>query len=412
MKKFIYLLLIVSLFFTSCSDENEEQLPDYAELAIIDISQESDFDLMVLAQGSNDYFYVKANSTNNEIPEVVLYHNSKVNKDMSLFIDQDGNLDKVVVDDNIFIFRNFNENYLDIGVISSSGDFNIIRGLETNYNWNSNLLSKNSNLKSSINVLIKNVGDYTSAASCGFAAIHAKMGNLPFFVLSGFECFVGIGELLADQIDYHYYASPNEIEFWDNFFDAYDTASTVFTCSHINVKEISECFSSVVNFANNVFDEDMLTLEYWEDGIQSLVGTLSFGHGDIQINLTWTNNADLDLIVIDPNGEKIFYNHKNSISGGILDIDNRTGYGPENIYWPPGEAPDGIYKVYVSHYHESSASSSNYILLIDAFGFLPRTDSGSIDRGDLIHIADISRAGWKAVIDKKPISITTNLIKQ
>jgi uncharacterized protein YfaP (DUF2135 family) len=34
--------------------------------------------------------------------------------------------------------------------------------------------------------------------------------------------------------------------------------------------------------------------------------------------------VDLDLYVIDPNGEKIYWNHKNSNIGGQLNIDMRT----------------------------------------------------------------------------------------
>ncbi len=78
--------------------------------------------------------------------------------------------------------------------------------------------------------------------------------------------------------------------------------------------------------------------------------------GDIQISLMWFNENDLDLHCIDPSGEEIFFGHRQSRSGGRLDVDaNREG-SPitptpvENIYWEKGTAPQGRYRVYVNHY--------------------------------------------------------------
>ena len=79
--------------------------------------------------------------------------------------------------------------------------------------------------------------------------------------------------------------------------------------------------------------------------------------GDIQFSLFWGNRNDLDLHCIDPAGEHIFYSHKKSeATGGELDVD-RNASAPftdrpiENIYWPEGGAPPGVYKVCVVHYN-------------------------------------------------------------
>ena len=77
--------------------------------------------------------------------------------------------------------------------------------------------------------------------------------------------------------------------------------------------------------------------------------------GDVRISLMWDNSNDLDLHCIDPNGERIFFNHKRSRSGGELDVDMNaqppySREPVENIYWPKDRAPAGKYRVEVNHY--------------------------------------------------------------
>jgi len=76
--------------------------------------------------------------------------------------------------------------------------------------------------------------------------------------------------------------------------------------------------------------------------------------GDVAISLAWNTVDDLDLHVIPPSREEIFYSHKKSRCGGELDVDmNVRGESEkpvENIYWPTGGAPVGTYKVLVQNY--------------------------------------------------------------
>ena len=53
---------------------------------------------------------------------------------------------------------------------------------------------------------------------------------------------------------------------------------------------------------------------------------------DIRVILTWnTNDCDIDLWVTDPNGEKCFYSHKETVIGGRISDDITRGYGPEEF---------------------------------------------------------------------------------
>lgn len=52
---------------------------------------------------------------------------------------------------------------------------------------------------------------------------------------------------------------------------------------------------------------------------------------DLKIILTWDTQTDLDLHVIDPNGEECYFMHMTTAIGGSLDIDDLNGYGPETF---------------------------------------------------------------------------------
>ncbi|MEO9872085.1 VIT domain-containing protein [Ekhidna sp.] len=73
---------------------------------------------------------------------------------------------------------------------------------------------------------------------------------------------------------------------------------------------------------------------------------------DVRIVIDWSSNdSDIDLWVIDPNGEKCFYSHPNTKIGGKISRDFTEGYGPEE--YSLKEAKRGFYTVYVNYYSES-----------------------------------------------------------
>ncbi len=95
--------------------------------------------------------------------------------------------------------------------------------------------------------------------------------------------------------------------------------------------------------------------------------TPSVGVGSVNVRLEWRANADLDLWVIDPCGNKIYWNDKTAPcqgSTGWLDQDNWCQAfvlgKPENIYWAQNP-PQGKYKVYVDYFQDcADAGPVNY----------------------------------------------------
>ena len=82
---------------------------------------------------------------------------------------------------------------------------------------------------------------------------------------------------------------------------------------------------------------------------------------DVRASLVWNNRNDLDLHMLAPSGEEIFYGNKKSRCGGWLDVDMNVGGDTtkpvENVRWAKGQAPKGRYKVFVRNYrfHEQTA---------------------------------------------------------
>jgi uncharacterized protein YfaP (DUF2135 family) len=61
------------------------------------------------------------------------------------------------------------------------------------------------------------------------------------------------------------------------------------------------------------------------------------GTGQLRFTATWSLAGDVDLHVVPPCGTEIYYGNR-SACGGMLDRDDTTGTGPENIFWTTGAA--------------------------------------------------------------------------
>jgi uncharacterized protein YfaP (DUF2135 family) len=116
----------------------------------------------------------------------------------------------------------------------------------------------------------------------------------------------------------------------------------------------------------------------------------TLGTGDIQVTLSWSNINDLDLWVIDPAAEKIYFEHPFSQSGGKLDVDanrgcqeNMTSVPIENIFWPTNGAPQGSYTIYVNYYRicDLNEIEASYTVRLLVDGKL-QTFSGAVSQQD------------------------------
>lgn len=69
----------------------------------------------------------------------------------------------------------------------------------------------------------------------------------------------------------------------------------------------------------------------------------------LRVVLSWdSDSTDVDLHVISPDGQHVFFANRVVPNGGALDVDVTTGFGPE-IYATPAPL-NGVYQVYVNYY--------------------------------------------------------------
>ncbi len=119
---------------------------------------------------------------------------------------------------------------------------------------------------------------------------------------------------------------------------------------------------------------------YYHAGIDAEIRRRVEGAGgqyegvDVRASLLWNNRNDLDLHVVAPSGEHIYFAHKQSACGGWLDVDmnvsGNTTTPVENIRWGRGAAPRGRYRVYVQNYrfHERDRQPTPFKVEVEIGG--------------------------------------------
>ncbi|MDR0997983.1 MAG: VWA domain-containing protein [Treponema sp.] len=113
--------------------------------------------------------------------------------------------------------------------------------------------------------------------------------------------------------------------------------------------------------------------------------------GDIRVSLLWNNRNDLDIHVVTPRKEEVFYGHPRDAAGGFLDVDmnvnGETTKPVENIFWSQGRARQGQYRVFVQNYgfHEDRREPTTFQVEIkngNEYSHFEGTVSGSGSNSD------------------------------
>jgi hypothetical protein len=97
--------------------------------------------------------------------------------------------------------------------------------------------------------------------------------------------------------------------------------------------------------------------------------------GEVRISLSWFNHDDLDLHLVEPNGNEIYYWNRRykSLLGGILDVDmnvqNLVNDPVENIcYASKDKMVSGIYRVFVNPFRNRTTENPGFEIEIEING--------------------------------------------
>jgi len=104
--------------------------------------------------------------------------------------------------------------------------------------------------------------------------------------------------------------------------------------------------------------------------------------GDVQVSVSWDSPADVDLHLVEPGTEEIYYGSTASAAGGVLDLDSNAACfsdGPhnENITYPSVTPPSGTYTVRVDYWDSCAAAQTKYVVTVLVRGKAPQTYTGT-----------------------------------
>lgn len=96
------------------------------------------------------------------------------------------------------------------------------------------------------------------------------------------------------------------------------------------------------------------------------------GTGKVQVSVTWDKESDVDLHLVEPGGEEVYYANETSVAGGVLDLDSNAacsidGVKNENITYTK-DPPRGTYTVRLDYYDSCSVASTKYVVTVTVAG--------------------------------------------
>jgi hypothetical protein len=236
----------------------QKDLPDFS---VVDISKESTLDYWVV--GKEEYFYI---DVENSLPKSVFYHSFESGKDYAVTFDSKGLPSRVVSpDSSIFLFSNFNGNKVDLGILSPSGESQMVRGIKTDFTWPT---SSKSAPQSRADI-IRWTGRILAAIPCvteGATALAAGGIIVPLDILALWTC----GNYFLSMAN-NFFSDANVENGFTKFVNTYKLASTVYSCTN---PDLSSCFLSLAQRALNSYAnyiEEMDVRDYYINRLEVLL---------------------------------------------------------------------------------------------------------------------------------------------
>jgi hypothetical protein len=113
--------------------------------------------------------------------------------------------------------------------------------------------------------------------------------------------------------------------------------------------------------------------------VRQRVEVLSVGTGQVQVSVSWDADSDIDLHVVDPFNDEVYFEQPEVDSGGRLDLDSNAECAidhkrNENVTW--ATAPPGPYLVRVDYWSNCGVARTRYVVTVRVDGQPPRVFDG------------------------------------
>lgn len=127
--------------------------------------------------------------------------------------------------------------------------------------------------------------------------------------------------------------------------------------------------------------------------------------GELRVSLDWFNYDDLDLHVIEPSGNRIYFSDKHSpISCGFLDVDMNAGgkksrEAVENVIFKDRNSlPEGDYKVLVKNYAKKENKDFGFNIEVECQGNLMTFgQSSAVRSGEIVEVVTFNYSKTKGI---------------
>ena len=122
------------------------------------------------------------------------------------------------------------------------------------------------------------------------------------------------------------------------------------------------------------------------------LNVLPVGRGDLEVTLSMSEATDLDLYVVEPNRNVIYFDNMRSATNGRLDLDANADCRAnrnvryEHIFWPEGGVPEGTYQIRVDNWRNCIGGGAvDFQVIVQSCGDISMyegTASGDGGRGN------------------------------
>jgi hypothetical protein len=147
------------------------------------------------------------------------------------------------------------------------------------------------------------------------------------------------------------------------------------------------------------------------------------GTSELEITVWWDKPSDVDLNVIEPSGEEVYWGNNISATGGMLDqdsniecvIDNKNN---ESIRWT--KAPSGTFAVRLDYYSSCGVSETKFVVAVNHNGtselyqgtFTGPGSNGAVGKERLITTLNVSGSLSSSQAPAKPPSTMSSRSKR